>query len=426
MKTQYILTALVLFLLASCTPDPSREILEHYYFYFEDDNQNRLLAGETKDIVLNYERYKNTDAPADSIMVVFEPVTGGGSVSPSLSYVTPSKDATAEWQLGTNACKQRMRTSFYDLSGRYLTQVDRIAYGFRENEWDEISEDPDAGIRDMVADTVNKITLMVANSEVYRQGERYFIWEPVEEPEPEWDGVPRTIEIDSHGLIYVSTWKGELYKSTDHGNSWTECTKPYPDRHEYIYNYVSNDDDVWAYAHGYPIKRSRDGGLTWEVISGLEGAGFGDVFRLTDGRLLFHGSNCCSLHISDDDGASWTHIPTPGNSIKLYVNDDDEIIICTEYSGLDFYRSTDYGETFTLVHHTAPEYGTVMRNTFTRSKDFYYVLVPGYGILKTYDLVNYEAYWSNSELIDLFIDHKGVLIARDFDSETVYYRHNTE
>lgn len=39
--------------------------------------------------------------------------------------------------------------------------------------------------------------------------------------------------------------------------------------------------------------------------------------------------------------------------------------------------------------------------------------------------VEYENYRVNTDLMDLFIDHKGVLIAKDHDYETVYYRNNT-
>ncbi|HCC69554.1 MAG TPA: hypothetical protein DEQ09_00140 [Bacteroidales bacterium] len=67
-----------------------------------------------------------------------------------------------------------------------------------------------------------------------------------------------------------------------------------------------------------------------------------------------------------------------------------------------------------------------MLNTFTRYDDFYYVLIQGFGIMKTYDLVNYDNYWRNDDLLDLFIDHNGVLIAKDWDYKTVYYRNNTE
>lgn len=425
MKLQYILTVIILISVASCSPDPYYELLESYSFSFKDNSGNRLPAGEVKDIFLQYSMNKNTNAPADSLRVEFEALSGGGSVSPSVAFVNPDMYLAAEWELGTSSCVQELRASLYSLTGRYLTFVNYVAYGFRENEWDEITGDFDSKMNDLVADTLNGLSMMVTNNTLYRQGERYFLWEELSEPVGEWQGGPRTVEIDSEGIIYVSTWKGELYRSADHGESWTECTRPYPDRDDAIYNYVSNDDELWVYAPGHKIKRSKNGGLTWTEINGLEGAGLGDVFRLNNGSLLFHGSNCCSLYISDDDGTSWTGIPTPGSSIKLFVNDNDEIIICTQLSGITFFMSADYGATFTSVHQLYPEFGTVMGNTFNRWKDFYYVLVPGYGILKTYDLVNYEPYWQNPDLIELFVDHNGVLVAKNINNVSIYYRHNT-
>jgi hypothetical protein len=53
------------------------------------------------------------------------------------------------------------------------------------------------------------------------------------------------------------------------------------------------------------------------------------------------------------------------------------------------------------------------------------VLIPGYGILKSGDLIVYEDYWINSALRNLFIDHNGVLIARELGNNTVHYRNNT-
>ncbi|HUS86327.1 MAG TPA: sialidase family protein [Bacteroidales bacterium] len=427
MKLQYILPVIILCSVASCTPDPSYKMLESYSFYYDDSQGRRLLAGESTNVLLNYYINTNTQASVDSVRVVFEPVSGGGSVTQASAYVASGKNVTAVWQLGSDSFKQVLRASVYDLSGNYLTSADQVAYGFRENEWDEIAETPDGRMRDMVADTVNNVTLMVANGTLYRQGERYYIWEEMDDPVLKSEGNPHTVEIDSNGVIYVSTWNGVLFKSLDHGESWSACTKPYPDRNEYIYNYISNDNTVWAFAHGYPIKRSKDEGLTWtEIGGGLETEGFGDIFRLKNGIQLFHGSNCCSLYISYDDGITWTPIPTPGYSIKLYVNDNDEITICTQLSGIAFYRSTDYGATFTNVHHVSPQFGTSMENTFNRWKDFYYVIIPGFGILKSYDLVHYEKYWLNYDLRELFIDHNGVLIAKDWDLHTVYYRHNTE
>lgn len=426
MKKTYIVAAVMFSMLVSCTPDPSQRVIENYSFNFYSNSPERLEAGEVNDVALTFNDYSSELAGTDSVRVVFETKTGGGNITQESDYVPAGESLEAEWVMGTESTKQLLRASLFDLQGNYLTYVDNTAYGFRDNEWNAIDLTPDGRMRDIVTDPDYDLSLMVSDG-LYRQADKYFLWEKVNDPLFESEGNPRTVEIDKNGVIYISTWKGEILKSTDHAESWTMCTKPYPDRPYFIYNYVANDNSVWAFVHEYPIKRSLDGGETWEEIGGdLSDHGFGDVFRLDNGNLLYHGSDCCSLYMSDDDGTTWTPVPTPGYSIKLFVGDNDEIIIVTQVSGIGIYISTDYGENFTSVHAVSPQFGTSMNNTFTWYDDFYYVLIPGFGIMKTYDLVNYENYWRNDDLLDLFIDHNGVLIAKDWDYKTVYYRNNTE
>ena len=66
----------------------------------------------------------------------------------------------------------------------------------RENKWDTVSTDPDGRLSYLAADTVAGVTLMISAGSVYRQGEKYYLWEKVTDPVLE---SPRTIEIDRYG-----------------------------------------------------------------------------------------------------------------------------------------------------------------------------------------------------------------------------------
>jgi hypothetical protein len=408
--------------MASCSPDPSVEIIESYSFLFESESGNKFLAGESVNV--KFRVLNNSDTTVAIYKVIFKIIGGGGLLSRELTYTDNKGFATTLWQLGSDSLNQILRASLYKSSGAYITSRDLTVYGFMTDEWNSVTGAPDGNIMGMVADTVNRVTLMVTNNSVYRQGSRYFMWEEVVDLVQK---APRTIEIDGNGVIYVSTWSGEVLKSIDHGGSWKTCTKPYPDHPYYIYMHVSNDNYIWVFKFDLPTKYSMDGGETWLTAgSSLSSYGFGDVFRLKNGALLFHGSNCCSLNRSNDDGQTWTHIETPGYSTKLYVNDKDEIFICNQ-NGFSIYKSTDMGTTFSWLYSTWPQFGTTMdNNIFNKWGNFYYVLVPGYGILKSADLNLYEVYWINNGLNNLFIDHNGVLIAKDWDNKTVYYRKNSE
>jgi hypothetical protein len=425
MKRPVLVVALFCILLAcDRNPDPTNELLQEYNFSYKTAHGIKTFSGEWVDDSIGYMIVNRRNQNEDPVRVFFEIAKGGGELTVKSGYTDSSGLIYTGWKLGSESFDQILRAKSYDEEGNFLTSSDLVAYGFRLNQWDAYSGSSEGAIKELVSDTVNKITLMVTNNRIFRQGDRYFLWDEITDSKL---SSVRTIDMGPDGTIYVSKWNGELVKSTDHGVSWQFCTKPFPDRPYYFYLSVSNDNYVWAYYFDYPTKFSKDGGLTWtDAGSGLSSKGFGDVFRLKDGSLLFHGSNCCSLNRSFDNGLSWTPIVTPGYSVKLFVNEKEEIYIITQENGLIIYKSADYGTTFTRIYSTSPQWGTSLENTFSKWKNFYYIVIPGYGILKSPDLVNYEIYWLNSDLIGLFIDHNGVLIATDHDNRTVYYRKNTD
>ena len=404
-------------------PDPSYELLKNYTFTYQNQPGQRFFAGEWVNDSVSFMAFNYASTEREKIKVLFEVTKGDGSVTSTETFTNNNGVAVTKWQLGYTSTEQVLRAKSYDMSGKYLTSTDLVEYGFITGKWNKWTGDPDGLMMGMVADTVNKVTLMVTNNTVYKPGDRYYLWEALTDP---LLAESRTINIDRNGVIYVTTWTGAIVKSTDHGKSWEPCTKPYPDRPYYIYLSVSNDNYIWAFDSDHPTKFSGDGGANWTEAGGeISSIGYGDVFRLKDGSLLIHGSNCCSLHRSSDNGTTWKSIPTPGYSIKLFVDENDEIFIVTqEETGFSIFRSTDNGATFNRVHTVYPEWSTSMNNTFSKWGSFYYVLIPGYGILKSTDLIHFEDYYRNSNLMDLFIDHKGLLIGKDRDLHTVYYMKN--
>ena len=417
---------LLLSLIHSCVPDPSIETIDYYDFEFVTESEKKMLAGESIDVT--FKAHNNIDPTNNYLKILFLIIKGGGYVSEASVFTDSTGYTTVKWQLGSSSFDQQLKAVAYRPSGEYLTSADFFAYGFRENEWDAISCRPDGYISDMIADTINKITFMISSSKLYRQGNRYYEWERVVD---ENIVSPRTIEIDDNQVIYISTWNGELVKSTDHGESWIKCTKPYTDNPYYISMTVSNDNYIWVGKNDFPTVFSRDGGIIWQNI-GYDLPDFlnGNIFRLKSGAIVIHGTNGTStyrLNVSYDDGLTWISRKTPGYSTVMYVNENDDIFIGTQENGFTIYQTSDLGETYNKVYSVFPQWGTTMENNiFTRWKDFYYIIIPGYGILKSNDLIHYEVYWRNSDLNDLFIDHIGDLIAKDWNYTTVYYRKTSE
>lgn len=416
-----LMSVIFLFFLYSCNPDPSVETLMSYSVRFDNSNEEKFFPGEKVNVVVNAVNNINPDEP---VRIEFSIIKGEGTISAS-SAITQDGKATNEWTLGNDSFKSTLRASIYSSSGEYLTYADLTAICFIPDNWIEVTTDPDAHIMDLIADTVNKFTLMVTNNSVYRQGSRYYLWEKINDPLLQSS---RTIEIDRNGIIYVSTWNGEVMRSDDHGSSWIRCTKPYTDNPYFINIYICNDNSLWVSKYEFPVKFSKDGGITWQTVSSdLSSQGFGKIFRLKSGELIFHGSNCCSLNISSDDGLTWKHLQTPGYSTKIFVNENDKIFLATQENGITIYESSDKGMTFNKIHSVHPEWGTTWDNNFyMRWKSFWCVAIPGFGILRTNDLSHYENYWTNTSLLDLFIDHNGVMIVKDWHYNKVYYRKNSD
>jgi photosystem II stability/assembly factor-like uncharacterized protein len=418
MKKIFLLIS-IFYLLLSCDryPDPAQTLIENYSFSFQNVQGSKLEAGEYIDVV--FRAYNLNDPTEDSLKVFYEVVSGNGNITNETGYTDAGGQTYTRWTLGTTSNEQKLRASTFDQDGKFLTSSNLIAYGFIDDEWNTISTSPDGNITDIATDTVNNITIALTYGMLYKQGDRYYDWIEIANPVI---ASPRTINIDKNGVFYTSNYSGSLYKSTDHGNSWNTCTKPYADVSDIIYVNITGDNYIWVYNWGHKTRFSKDGGNSWQDVgSGME-QGFGDIFRLKDGSLLYHGSDCCSLWRSFDETQTWEKIETPGFSAKLFVDENDMITLITQENGTSIYNSIDYGVNFTKVHSVNPIYGTSMENIISKWKDTYYVLIPGWGILKSKDLIQYEDYWTNSALRSIFIDHNGVLIARELSSNTIHYK----
>ncbi|MFA5818041.1 MAG: sialidase family protein [Bacteroidales bacterium] len=424
-----VLLITVMCLTLSCDryADPEVKLLEDYSFNFDTFQEKRFFAGEWVSDSIRFRAINNKAPLKDPVKVLFEVAKGGGLVTVSSAITDKDGYAFTGWKLGSESFGQILRAKTYDLKGNFLNSSDLVVYGFRTNEWDTLQNAMENNISGMAADTINKITYMVCGGKLYRQGERYYIWNEVKD---QYLSSLRTIYIDRNRVFYATTSNGDLIRSTDHGESWQLCIRPYSQIYYYLNISISSDNYIWVSTYNLPIKYSKDSGQTWtELGSEISAHGIGDVFRLKDGSLVLHGSDCCSLFRSVDEGLTWTKIETPGHTDKVFVSDTDEIYVNDQPFTL--YKSTDYGATFKYVFAASPEWGSSKDNIFYKVGSFYYILAPGWGILKSADLTHYDIYWMNSNLRNLYIDHNGVLLATYYTwmppyLKIIYYRKNSE
>jgi hypothetical protein len=235
-----------------------------------------------------------------------------------------------------------------------------------------------------------------------------------------------SLNIDAAGIIYLNNYFGQIYKSNDGGNSRNICNQPYPLHDYFNYLTVTKDGYLWTTATEIPkgLRCSRDGGSTWSADTAglMPNELIGDIFRLNSGEILFQSLNW-NLYKSIDDGKTWQTITCPLHPTKLYVTENDEIIIFNqENGGISIYKSTDIGQSYRKVYGIIPEsWLWPWKKTIQQKGDYYFMVIPGYGIIKTKDFENFETFWRNTNIIYLFQTHEGVLIAKDFSNDKVYY-----
>jgi len=417
---------LLLFIAISCSKydGPYIENTNNYSFTKFGGGQ-KSFAGNYFNDTVGISVYNNlTYSSNENLRALFTIVCGGGTLNENTIDFSNGY-ASTKWKSGTSGNKQQLRVDIINKNEKLLNSIYINSFAFCENKWDTVTIEPDISIRDILADTISEQTFMISNGFLHAQTINYFDWEIVENQN---FNNPFGLYKDNNGTIYLSNWFGEIFKSYDSGGTWAMCTKPIPNHPYYYYMTVTPNGYIWAstYEYEYSLRCSRDGGQTWSADTvGLKPFDVvGDIFSLSNGDILFHSQNL-RLYKSTDDGKTWKTMQAPEYSTKLYVTDKDEIIIFNQADGFSIHKSTNLGQTYKQVYSVMPEYGTTaMEKTIVKRANEYYILIAGYGIIKTTDFESFEMVWNNTEIIYLYMNHSGVLIANGFNTPTYYYNKN--
>lgn len=393
--------------------DPSVETLASYNFSYFNNNQISVGGEYLKDSIF-VQVYSNT-TPNDvgGFTVEFKVIKGGGTVDQQIVKTNKSGKAATRWKLGTDSFTQIVSARVTDPNGNVFPESQITAHGMIYNAWNEIDYSPLNQLSDLASDTINNQSWMISVSKVYKRGSNFLDWQPINEPK--LNGA-REIEIDKNGVVYIGTWYGELYKSTDHGLSWIKCTNPIPDRPYYFYFWITNDGDLWATQNERGLWHSKDGGTTWLNPVNVSGKNYymNGAFRLKNGWLLSLGDPTGQKQFvmkSEDDGKTWTPLTTPNYPYSLFVTENDEIIVFTQ-SNAGIYKSTDLGKSYKMVFSGSVSFNTGSMQSYVHQFGaFYYMAIPGFGVLKTLNFETFETFFSEPNINGLYIDHTGSVVA---------------
>jgi len=405
--------------------DPARILTDRLTFQALGEFQTGF-AGEylTDSIMIRaYDDLNYVVVPG--MRVLFEVTGGGGELEKTSGYTDSRGIFATRWKLGSESNLQTLSATIYSDDDEYRGSLTFNATSIIKNGWNLFSNSVESRIRDMICDTISKTTLAIINGTIYRRTEGFFNWEPIDEY---YIYQPRTFNKGEDGTFYLTTWEGLVYKSMNNGVSWTLCAKPFPDRPYYIDLRVTSDNYLWASVWGYGLTCSRDGGETWQKDTlGLKSEDLlGDIYRLSDGTHLLGSDGYFNLHKSMDDGHTWTKLDAPQFSLKLYVTDDDDLIMINQDHGYSLYKSTDKGAHFELKASFHAAFGASMFHTVHKWRGWYYILIPGHGIQKTTDFEKFTTFWRNENALDMFIDANGNIVVLLYNFNGIYYYDNPE
>ncbi len=197
-------------------------------------------------------------------------------------------------------------------------------------------------------------------------------------PAGPWGGDVRSLAADSRNpqIVYLGTSSGLLYRSDDGGRQWRRGTPGFPARG------MSLDDlavdaagtlyvGYWeVHGAGGGVARSRDGGVTFELLEGIAGQPVKALsVAPSDPGSLVVGTRD-GVFRSRDAGRTWARISPEGDgelknvdSIAIDPGDPDIIYVGTWHLP---WKTTDGGRTWKGVHTGMIDDSDVMTLTIDR------------------------------------------------------------
>lgn len=152
---------------------------------------------------------------------------------------------------------------------------------------------------------------------------------------------PQSVYMAGHNVYY---------KSADSAMTWQQVDSNLPglDLHAFGVS-PANEGRAYAYAVGFGLFRTEDGGTTWTMLDPSAPQGTNSILELMDGTLIVGASDQGILR-STDGGKTWAQSRSGIDVGAIFaIKGDPEGVRL--YAGTDsaLYSSTDGGQTWTAT-----------------------------------------------------------------------------
>jgi photosystem II stability/assembly factor-like uncharacterized protein len=414
MKNHIAILILVLTVI-SCEkyPEPGSMTMQSFQFELVGENQG-AVAGEYLENEIGVIAYFDSEfsSTPENFHVELTVAAEGGTLDNTFIQAGQGNKMTTRWKLGIEQNQQTVKGKIFDDTGKFYSEITIHATAFFSDKINTIESGFLVGIDDMVRDTLKNRTMMISGGNIYILKNAFYNWEQLNP----FNNIHFSyLEINSKAEVFGSGYDGNLYKTTDWGQTWSFVSKPIPGNNRSFILSISKDDLIWANRWELGIYCSNDNGLTWTKDStGLENQEeLGRVYSYKSGSHLTISHNNWIILRTFDRGKSWVPVPTPEYSLSMFVPDDNAIIAQNQ-NNFTLHKSTDDGKTFKNVFSTNVAYFTITWNCYDKFKNTYYVLAPGGGVWKTKDFENFEELMTFTVQRNLFIDHTGTVYASGY------------
>jgi photosystem II stability/assembly factor-like uncharacterized protein len=197
-----------------------------------------------------------------------------------------------------------------------------------------------------VAATASGLVFAGTGTGVYRSSDGAFSWERVDKGFA-WTYI-YSICADASGDLFAGTSLGQVYRSTDAGESWTQVLETGRGTYSLA---SSGRGEVFVGTYGLGIYRSTDRGRTWSQASNGVPDGINDriivsiaVVRTGD---ILAGSADGKVLRSTDNGTSWTTLIDTAGFVRSIVEDPNGTVYAGTQHGV--YYSVSHGDSWLLA-----------------------------------------------------------------------------